>query len=139
VERTDAHLRSSAELLHRSCPRRVIIVHRNAWFTTKVSDDLARRSIEVIAVLTNGAEAVGAIVAEQPDLVLIEDSLSMLSGEDVVREVRSFASSTLIAAQVAYDDRIARMLEAGADTAYTRRVPPLDVAKELADLVHAGR
>ena len=135
VERTDAHLRTSVELLQQTAPRRAIVVHRNAWFTDKVCADLAARSIVVVARLTNGAEAVGAVVAEQPDLLLVEDSLPMLSGEDVVREVRTFAPRTLIGAQVAYDDRLAAILEAGADSAYTRRVPPLTVAEGLADLL----
>ena len=135
VDRTDAHLRSSVELLQRTAPRRAIVVHRSSWFTDKVCADLALRSIHVVASLTNGAEAVGATVAEQPDLLLVEDSLPMMSGEDVVREVRAFAPLTRIGAQVAYDDRIASMLEAGADTAYTRRVPPADVAEGLAALL----
>ena len=57
----------------------------------------------------------------------------MMSGEDVVREVRAFAPWTRIGAQVAHGDRIAAMLEAGAHTAHTRRVPPADVAAALAD------
>ena len=135
VQRTDAHLRSSVELLQRSAGRRAIVVHRNRWFSDTVCADLALRSIVVVTTLTNGAEAVGATLAEQPDLLLVEDSLPMLSGEDVVREVRAFAPRTRIAAQVAHDDRIARMLEAGASTAYTRRVPPVDVAQGLAELL----
>ena len=139
VERTDAHLRSSVELLQRSAPRRAILVHRNRWFSDKVSADLALRSIVVVASLTNGAEAVGATVAEQPDLLLVEDSLPMMSGEDVVREVRQFAPLTRIGAHVGYDDRIAALLEAGADTAYTRRVPPAEVAEGLAVLLGRAR
>ena len=135
VERTDAHLRSSVELLQRTAPRRAIVVHRNGWFTEKVCADLESRSIVVVATLSNGAEAVGAVVAEQPDLLLVEESLPMLTGEDVVREVRRFAPLTRIGAQVAHDDRIARMLEAGADSAYTRRVPPADVVQDLCGLV----
>ena len=135
VERTDAQLRSSVELLQRTAPRRAIVVHRNAWFVDKVAADLALRSIDVVARMTNGAEAVGAAVAEQPDLLLVEDSLPMMSGEDVVREVRAFAPATRIAVQVAHDERIAAMLEAGAHTACTRRVPPTDVAAALADLL----
>ncbi|CAA9363803.1 MAG: hypothetical protein AVDCRST_MAG16-3301 [uncultured Frankineae bacterium] len=135
VARTEAHLRVSAELLHRVSPRRAILVHRNAWFVDKVRADLQRQSIEVVASLTNGAEAVGAVVAEQPDLLLVEDSLPMMSGEDVVREVRAFAPYTRIGAQVAYDNRIAAMLDAGAHSAYTRRVPPTDVARGLASLL----
>lgn len=137
VERTDAHLRTSVELLHRTPPRRAIVVHRNAWFTEKLCADLTARRILVVATLTNGAEAVGAVVAEQPDLLVVEDSLPMLSGEHVVREVRSFAPGTLIGAQVAYEDRIAAMLAAGADSAYARRVPPVSVAQRLADLLDA--
>ncbi len=138
VSRTDAQLRSSVELLRRASPLRAVVVHRNPWFTDKVVSDLGLRSIEVVAMLTNGAEAVGAVIAEQPDLLLVEDSLPMVSGEDVVREVRSFAPSTRIGAQVAYDDRIAAMLEAGAHSVCTRRVPPADVAAALAGLLPAS-
>jgi CheY-like chemotaxis protein len=139
VQRTDAQLRSSVELLRRTTPLRAVVVHRSSWFTDKVVTDLGLRSIEVVATLTNGAEAVGAVIAEQPDLLLVEDSLPMVSGEEVVREVRTFAPRTRIGAQVAYDARIAPMLEAGAHSAYTRRVPPADVAAALADLLPAAR
>ena len=137
ISRTDAQLRSSVELLRRATPRRAVVVHRSSWFADKVASDLGLRHIEVVATLTNGAEAVGAVIAEQPDLLLVEDSLPMMSGEDVVREVRRFAPLTRIGAQVAYDDRIAAMLEAGAHSAYTRRVPPADVAAALAGLLPA--
>ena len=135
VERTDAQLRRSVELLRRTAARRAIVVHRNGWFMDRVAADLALRRIEVVATLGNGAEAVGAVVAEQPDLLLVEDSLPMMSGEDVVREARRFAPGTRIAAQVAHDGRIAALLEAGAHSACTRRVPPADVAAALADLL----
>ena len=139
VERTDAHLRTSVELLQRAAPRRAIVVHRNSWFSDKVCADLAQRSILVVARLTNGAEAVGATIAEQPDLLLVEDSLPMMSGEDVVREVRRFAALTRIGAHVGHDERIAAMLDAGADTAYTRRVPPADVVEGLVDILARPR
>jgi CheY-like chemotaxis protein len=135
VARTDAQLRGSAELLHGTALRRAIVVHRSSWFTDKVCAELAARHVQVVARLTNGAEAVGAVVAEQPDLLLVEDSLPMLSGEDVVREVRAFSPATRIAAHVAYDNRVAALLEAGASSAYTRRVPPAAVAQGLADLL----
>ena len=135
VERTDAHLQRSAELLHGTAARRAVVVHRNAWFTDKVCHDLNAAGVLVVARLTNGAEAVGAVVAEQPDLLLVEDILPMMSGEDVVREVRGFAPVTRIAAQVAYDDRIGALLDAGADSAFTRRVPPADVASGLVGLL----
>jgi CheY-like chemotaxis protein len=139
IARTDAQLRKSVELLQRTTPRRAIVVHRNAWFMDKVAADLALRQVEVVAMLSNGAEAVGTVVAEQPDLLLVEDSLPMMSGEDVVREVRTFAPLTRIGAQVAHDDRVAVMLEAGAHSAYSRRVPPTDVAAALVGLLPTSR
>ena len=135
VRRTEEQLRSSVRLLREVPARRAVLAHRDAWFRGRVCADLAARGVEVVAELENGAEAVGVAVAEQPDLLLVEDRLAMLSGEEVVREVRSYAPRTLIAAQVAYEDRLSVMFDAGATAAYTRRVPPLDVAADLARLL----
>lgn len=139
VERTDAHLRRTVEILQPHAPLRAVVAHRNAWFTDRVCTELAGCDIEVVARLSNGAETVGAVVAEQPDLVLVEDSLPMVTGVDVVRDVRSFSPLTWVGAQVAYDDRIACLLEAGAHTAYTRRVPPGDVVADLVTLLTSQR
>ena len=113
----------------------MVFVHRNAWFTDKVCAALLGSGLEVVARLTNGAEAVGVAVAEQPDLLLVEDSLPMLSGETVVREVLACAPATIAVGQVASDSGVASMLEAGARAAFTRRVPPADVARGLVALL----
>ncbi len=139
IERTEAHLARTVELLHRRAPLRAVVAHRSAWFTDKVCSELAERSVEVVATLTNGAETVGAVVAEQPDLLLVEDSLPMVTGEQVVREARSFSPLTWVGAQVAYDDRVACLVEAGAHTAHTRRVPPADVVTDLVALLGRTR
>ena len=135
IARTDEQLRTSVSLLREAPTRRAVVAHRNEWFAGKVCADLEARGVQVVARLENGAEAVGIAVAEQPDLLLVEDRLAMLSGEDVVREVRAYAPVTVIAAQVAYEDRIGPMLEAGATTAYTRRVPPVDVVSDVVRLL----
>ena len=135
VRRTEEQLTASVRLLREAPALRAVVAHRNEWFRDKVRTDLASRGVEVVAALENGAEAVGLAVAEQPDLVLVEDRLTMLSGEDVVREVRGYVPHAVIAAQVAYEDRIGPMLEAGATKAYTRRVPPLEVSADLLDLL----
>lgn len=127
VARTDVQLRASVEVLTQ--PRlRVLVVHRNTWFADKVRAALAGQGADVLPTLGNGAEAVGVAVAEQPDLMLVEETLPMLSGEDVVREVLAFSPRSVIAAQVGYDNAIAGMLDAGARAAYARRVPPAEVA-----------
>ena len=136
VARTDAQLRTSAQLLRADRPR-ALVVHRNAWFTDKVVAALGAGGVELIARLENGAEAVGVAVAEQPDLLLVEDSLPMLPGEAVVREVRALSPGTLIAAQVAHDTGVGPMLAAGVRAAWVRRVPPADVAAGLLELLQS--
>jgi CheY-like chemotaxis protein len=139
VERTDAHLRRTVEILHRHAPVRALVAHRNEWFADVLCAALARSEVDVVARLTNGAEAVEAAVAEQPDLLVVEDSLPMVTGEDVVKDVRTFSPGTWVGAQVAHDDRIATLLDAGAHTAWTRRVPPADVAADLLRLLDRTR
>ncbi|MFP5218199.1 MAG: hypothetical protein ACLGIG_00465 [Actinomycetes bacterium] len=142
VARADRHLSQSVHLLTRRTPLRAVVVHRNAWFVSKLATGLEAAGIEVLEALENGAEGVGVVVAEQPDLLLVEDVLPMLPGEEVVRETRRFSPDTVVAAQVAYADRIAAMVEAGAATAFTRQIPPQDVAREVVGLlterVHAS-
>jgi CheY-like chemotaxis protein len=135
VGRADRHLQDSVHLLARQDARRAVLAHRNQWFLTKVGDELERQGVRVVEALSNGAEAVGVVVAEQPDLLLVEDSLPMLPGEAVVREARRFAPGTLVAGHVECQGRIQVLLEAGAATAYTRRVPPTEVARGLAELL----
>ena len=127
--------RSSSPGLPGEPAPRVVIAHRSGWFVQKVTQALGVAAIEVVAWLDNGADAVGLTVAEQPDLVLVEDVLAMVPGEQVVREVRSFCPDTVLVGHVSSGDRVAGMLEAGAATVLTRQVPPEHVAQQLRELV----
>lgn len=134
IARADEQLRLSGDLLRVAAQRRVILAHRNEWFLGKVAGLLQDGGWDVVARLDNGADTIGVAVAEQPELVLVEDALAMVPGEQVVREIRRFCPQTVVAAQVAYGDRVAALLEAGAATVWTRQVPPRDVARELMEL-----
>ncbi len=125
----------SDELLGRDGRPRAVVAHRSVWFTEKVVSALFECGVDVVARSENGAQAVGIAVAEQPDLLLVEDALPMMAGEAVVREVLALAPGILVAAQVAHDDGVSRMLEAGARAAYARRVPPCDVATGVVGLL----
>jgi len=137
IARTQEHLRDSARVLRGASARRAVVVHRNEWFKDKVCAVLEEHGIDVVMRLDNGADAVGTCIAEQPDLLLVEDSLPMLSGVQVVRKVRTWSPRTISAAHVGHDERIAALLEAGARTAWTRRVPPADVGLALVRLIEA--
>lgn len=136
VRRAHEQLRVTGNQL-RGVQRRVVLAHRNEWFLGKVALSLQDHGFLVVARLDNGADAVGLAVAEQPDLVLVEDTLAMVPGEQVVRELRRFCPETWVVAQVAYGDRVPVLLQAGAATVFTRQVPPLDVAHGMVELLVA--
>jgi CheY-like chemotaxis protein len=135
VDRLDVQLRLSGAPLQSSTGRRVVLAHRNEWFAGKVSALMRDQGLSVVARVENGADAVGAALAEQPDLVLVEDKLAMVAGEEVVRVVRRYCPDTLLAVQVDYGDRVPDLLKAGASAVFTRQVPPVDVAERLRDLL----
>jgi hypothetical protein len=138
VRRSHEQLRVTGALLQGAPERRVVIAHRNEWFAGKVADALLDHGLLVVAQVDNGADAVGIAVAEQPDLLVVEDTLAMVPGEQVVREVRSYCPDTVVAAQVAYGDRVAPLLDAGAAAVFTRRVAPLDAVRSMLDLLPAA-
>lgn len=137
VRRAHEQLRLTGDLLRGTAERRVVLAHRSEWFLDKVACALQNRGLLVVARIDNGADAVGLAVAEQPDLLLVEDTLAMVPGEQVVRDVRRFCADTVVAAQVQYGERVPALLDAGAATVFTRQVPPLDVAQHMVDLLVA--
>jgi CheY-like chemotaxis protein len=138
VSRAHEQLRASGKLLRSTAARRVVLASRNQWLVGKLQQALEERGVQVVARTDNGADAVGLVVAEQPDLVLVEDTLAMLPGLEVIREVRRFSPETVVTAQAAYGDRVGQLLDAGASAVYTRRIPPADVALSLLRLVGAA-
>lgn len=114
---------------------RVMLAHRSEWFAGKVGVLLHEEGVHVTATVSNGADAIGAAIAEQPDLVLVEDALEMVSGEQVIAQVRELCPDTVVTAQVPYNDDVAPMLRAGVAAVFTRKAPPADVARELLNLL----
>lgn len=137
IDWTDRQLRDSDRVLRSVAPLRAMVVHRHEWFKGKVIAGLEAAGIAVVADLENGADAVGVVVAEQPDLLLLENKLHMLFGLEVTRAVRTYSPATLVVAQVENDSEIGPFLEAGAATAYTRRIPPADIVAALCEYLAA--
>ena len=137
VDRAHLQLQLSGQLLRTSAPVTAVLAHRNAWLLDRVSTTLSERGLDVVARVDNGADAVGHVVAEQPDLLLVEDLLAMVPGEDVVREVLRFSSRTRITEHADHPDRVKPLLAAGARAVYTRRVPPVDIAAGMHRLLTA--
>jgi DNA-binding NarL/FixJ family response regulator len=112
-----------------------VIAHRQEWFVRQLAEGLREHGITVLAATDNGAEALGFVVAEQPDVLLVEDKLAMLSGAELVAEAALFAPHSIVAVQVPDNDGVCRTLDAGARNTFARRVPPADIADALAQMV----
>jgi hypothetical protein len=128
-------LLATGDLLRSTARRRVVLAHRSEWYLDRVSAVLRGRGAHVVARLDNGADAVGVALCEQPDVVLVEDTLAMVPGEQVLRELRVLCPNTRIVAQCAYADGVGALLQAGAAGAYARKVPPADVAEAMHRLI----
>ena len=135
IARAHEQLRLPGEVLHRPASLRAVVAHRHPWFTGKVVSLLADAGVEVIGQPDNGADAIGLAIAEQPDLLLVEDTLLMVPGDEVVREARRYCAEAVIAAQIASGDRVGIMLEAGATTVNTRQVGPAEVVARALELL----
>ncbi len=114
---------------------RVVLAHRQEWFGNKLRTALVERGVEVLDVVTDGAEAVGTAIALQPELVMVEAVLTRMSGIEVLRDIRRFVPGTRCVAQVAYEDGVRAMTEAGADAAWARKVSPAQVADGIVSLL----
>jgi CheY-like chemotaxis protein len=134
MERAEHALRDSGRLLARRAPT-AFVAHRQEWFTGKVTGLLQAHGVDVLGRTDVGADMVGWALAEQPDLVLVDDTLAMLPGVDVVRQIRRYCDTTVIGATVGYSDRIQAMLDAGASTVHVRAVPPAKVVDDLMALL----
>lgn len=72
-----------------------VIAHRHAWFAEKLAVLLGARGVTIVACTDNGADALGAVVAEQPDVVLTSDRLAMISCDALLEQTRLFAPLAL--------------------------------------------
>jgi DNA-binding NarL/FixJ family response regulator len=114
-----------------------VVVNRNPWFVDRLCLALEQYGIDMVARLSNGAEALGVTIAEQPDLLLIEDAMALMRGEDVIAQAQQFAPRTLLAIQVDRESRAKDLTAMGADAALSRQRAPVDVAADIAGLVAA--
>ena len=133
--RTSEQRVRTSQVLGSAAPRRAVIAHRDGRFVHAVIGALGDAGVEVVARLDNGADVVGLAVAEQPDLVLVDDALEMLPAREVVRALREYCPQTLVVAQV--DGAGSALREAGAAMVLAREVPPAHAASALLRLVSA--
>jgi DNA-binding NarL/FixJ family response regulator len=127
----DAQLRTSGGVLRSSCELRAVIAHRNEWMAKKLAALMTAQEVRVVGTFADGADAAGTVVAEQPDLVLVEDRLSTLTGAEVVREAREYSPLSVIGAQALDSTGGAALVTAGAHAVFTRQTRPAVMVDQL--------
>lgn len=130
VEHCDAHLRWSCDAVWQGRAH-AVVVHRHTWAGERLASALERRGVHVVAVLDNGADAVGAVVVEQPELVVLSEVLPMVSSLEVVREVRALAPETMAAVLVEHGSSARELAEAGAALTLPQATPCSHAADEM--------
>lgn len=106
-----------------------VIAHHHAWFVDKLAAHLGEHGVTVVVCTDNGAEALGALVAEQPDLLVLGDPLAMMPAATLMAEARRYAPGTLLAVQAGPEH--ADQLWGLDDTVFHRQDPPAVVAEAL--------
>ncbi len=114
---------------------RAVVVHRAPWMREALRRELERAGVEVVELHEDGAAGLGSVVAEQPDLVVVQEQLPWKDGLEVVREVRRFAPSARIAVHLDRPAGQQGAREAGADAVFARSTRPADMVGQLVSLV----
>ena len=107
-----------------------VIAHRHSWFAEKLAGLIAARGVTVLACTDNGAEALGVVVAEQPDVLLAGDRLGMLPGDVLLAETELFSPATFRAVQIS-EPRQEQSWLAQADAVFLRHHPPAEIEQVL--------
>jgi CheY-like chemotaxis protein len=67
------------------------IAHRHHWLLGQLTAQARQPGTEVVTATSNGADALGAIIAEQPDIAVLGDTLEMITVWEVLAEARAHA------------------------------------------------
>lgn len=138
LARAQDHLSASGSLLGRDAPVRAVVAHRSEWLRQRLSEALGEAGVVVVASSSDGADAVGAVVVEQPDLLLLEDRLATVPGLDVARRARVLAPRTLVAVHVGDAGVAEAARAAGAHLVLPRQLSPSLMSEELLRVLRDG-
>lgn len=108
-----------------------LLVHRHAWLRDRVRPALEARGWQVLDVGDQGAEAIGALVALQPEVLLTSDRVAGASGTELVARGRELSPSTVVVVQVDQDVRAGSLAEAGADLVLSHRSTWLELVEAV--------
>lgn len=117
---------------------RVVLAHRDRWSRGALSSALEAEGCELVAALDDGADAVGTAVAEQPDVLLVEERLPTVPVEEVLQVCRALLPAAVLAVEARSGESTGRLLDAGAHAVVSRAVGPQGAARQVLQCLGAG-
>jgi CheY-like chemotaxis protein len=132
--RTHEQLMHSGAPLHSDLPRRLVLAHRNDWFVERLEESLRGTGLLMVSRVRDADEAVGCVVAEQPDVLLVEDELPGMEVVALVQEVLRCSPACAVGVRVQDCEQVGRLLDAGGAFVCHRQLPPAEVAQQLVQL-----
>jgi DNA-binding response OmpR family regulator len=115
---------------------RVLVVDDERHIARFLEFVLRRAGYEVVVVY-NGEQALAAVEAFAPDVVLLDLVLPGLTGLEVLKRLRGdrrYGGLVVVLSARSFGDVPAEVMEAGADDHCTKPVAPSTLLKKLADL-----
>jgi DNA-binding NarL/FixJ family response regulator len=125
----------------RKTPLRVALVEdqpkvRESW--TRLINSFP--DFRCVCACASGEEALRAIPAQRPDVILMDIFLSRMSGIECTAQLKEQLPATQIVILTAMDDQelVFMALEAGADGYLLKRTKPADLRRALLDVLGGG-
>jgi DNA-binding NarL/FixJ family response regulator len=115
---------------------RIVLAHTQSWFIQRLASQLNHYGVAVRARAETGADAIGACIALQPEVLFLEERLPMMRSADVAAEAALFAPDTHVGVQVRRR-AIDEWREQVAVSIVDYRTPAAEVAARLFELTGA--
>jgi CheY-like chemotaxis protein len=90
--------------------RRCLLVDDNAWYLGEARELLQRQGVSVVAVASNGGDALAMAASHRPDVALVDVDLGAESGFDVARALALCDEPTPVILISAYAEKDLREL-----------------------------
>ncbi len=119
---------------------RVSIIEDDDWIRENLAAEIARTDGFVCAgCYRSGEEALGGIVQDNPDVILMDIRLPRMNGIECVRKIKPLLPEAQIMMLTVYEDsdKIFDSLLAGASGYLLKRTPQAEIMAAIAD-VHRG-
>ncbi|MEM8769415.1 MAG: response regulator transcription factor [Pseudomonadota bacterium] len=95
---------------------------------------------DIVAVAENGLEALAAVKKFKPDLLLLDVSMPLASGAEILNDVRRWSpdSRVVVFTGVVAPGLLATMVESGVNGIFSKAGPPEALVRQLPMLLEGG-